>query len=71
MEHVLSAITVSEGQTTIDDLCGRFDINLKYIEWKFMEYIGISPKTFLRIVRFQNTIHKSEQYKDNLTDLSY
>ncbi|MCP4136046.1 MAG: AraC family transcriptional regulator [bacterium] len=71
MEGIIDEINGSYGQVTVDDLCFAFDLNAKSIERKFSEYIGVPPKTFLRIVRFQSVLQKYNSFHGSLTSLGY
>lgn len=65
----------------IDQNCGLINIETiasfaclsrKQYERTFADYIGSSPKQFLRIVRFQNTLREKQKNRNiNLTELAY
>ncbi len=67
---IMSFIRESRGMITVDTICDRFSINAKYLERRFSEYIGMPPKSFLRIVRFQNALDTYNRASGSLTDLS-
>lgn len=71
VNSIISSIRDSRGMITVDMICHRFDINSRFLERRFSEYIGMPPKSFLRIVRFQNVLHSYHHCKGSLTDLSY
>ena len=58
---------------SVKDFCGRFGINIKYLERLFSKYTGVSPKVFSRITRFQRVSREMLYYRnyDNLTELAY
>jgi AraC-like DNA-binding protein len=70
VSRVISEIKESGGDITIDAICHMFDINSRYLERRFGDYIGMSPKNFLRVVRFQNVLHRYDKHGGTLTDLS-
>jgi AraC-like DNA-binding protein len=70
VSRVISAIKESRGDITIDAICHMFDINSRFLERRFGDYIGMTPKSFIRIVRFQNVLHRYDTNRGSLTDLS-
>lgn len=68
----VSLINQSKGVINIDLLASKACLGRKQFERIFLYNIGISPKQFLKIVRFQNTINeKSKDKSISLTDLTY
>jgi AraC-like DNA-binding protein len=57
-------ITRSRGQKTVDQIADSLNVSRRHLERRFTEYIGIPPKLFSKIIRFQNarTILKSKQH---------
>ncbi|WP_055667283.1 helix-turn-helix domain-containing protein [Desnuesiella massiliensis] len=53
----LDYIYQKKGQITVNEICETMDTSLKMLHRKYNKIIGISPKTFCRIVRFQNTLY--------------
>jgi AraC-like DNA-binding protein len=51
----LHLILKHQGNIRIDELKTHLDVHYKTLERKFKTYVGLSPKTFARIVRFKNT----------------
>jgi AraC-like DNA-binding protein len=51
----LQVILQQQGNLRIDALTEHLDVHYKTLERKFKIYVGLSPKTFARIVRFKNT----------------
>ena len=47
----------SKGNITVKDISDREVISERQIRRIFNNWIGINPKTFCKIVRFQNTIN--------------
>lgn len=70
INSVISAIKESRGDITIDAICHMFSINSKFLERRFSDYIGMTPKSFIRIVRFQNVLDRYDKCSGSLTDLS-
>lgn len=68
----VSLINNSNGLINIEALSSSACLSRKQYERTFAEYIGSSPKQFLRTVRFQNTLREKQRNKSmNLTELAY
>lgn len=65
-------INNSKGQVNIDRLASRVCLSRKQFERVFLQQVGISPKQFLKIVRFQNALRQKATRQDcSLTELAY
>ncbi|WP_036382306.1 helix-turn-helix domain-containing protein [Muricauda sp. MAR_2010_75] len=63
-------IKAKKGEIRSNTLAAHFNINYKKMERLFQFYMGIAPKTYIRIIRFNATIHLRGQLTDlNLTQL--
>lgn len=51
-----SKIEAARGLVRIDDLCDESGISIRQVDRLFREHLGVRPKTFARIARFQNAI---------------
>jgi len=68
----VALINQSKGVIDIYTLSSTACLCRKQYERTFAEYIGSSPKQFLRTVRFQNTLHEKQRNKSiQLTELAY
>jgi AraC-like DNA-binding protein len=68
----LTRIRQEGGLVTVNSLADRACYSRKQFERKFSEYAGASPKQFLRIIRFQHSIHTKARHPEmSLTALSY
>lgn len=57
---------------TIEEFCSDYGVHKRTLERFFAKYIGASPKSFLKIIRFQKVIKKIEsKIYTSLTDLAY
>ncbi|MFW5830606.1 MAG: AraC family transcriptional regulator [Prolixibacteraceae bacterium] len=64
-------INAHSGKTDVEELAGRACLGRKQYERIFSECIGISPKRFLKIVRFQHSIFLKQQNSEiNFTHLA-
>lgn len=72
LSSVFSLINNLKGQVTIDVLARQACLSRKQFERVFASGVGVSPKRFLRIVRFQNALHQRQlNQKIRLTNLAY
>ena len=56
--QALQIILQQQGNLRIDALADHLDVHYKTLERKFKTYVGLSPKTFARVLRFKNTYKK-------------
>lgn len=61
MSHSLELIKKAKGMVDIDFLSQQACLSRKQFERLFSEHIGISPKQYLRIIRFQSALHNNSQ----------
>lgn len=67
-EHIIRR----HGQYRATDWMQRFHLSERQIERLFRQYVGLTPKTFARIVRFNHTIVCHQRQTGlRLTDLAY
>ena len=72
IEHVINLINQKRGVVNIDCLASEACFSRKQFERVFSQYVGTTPKQFLRTIRFQCSINeKSKNMSANLTDLTY
>ncbi len=72
IKKILCTILQNRGQITAADLSKSMFLSGKSLERKFSTFIGISPKQFIRIVRFQEVIKQfSDPDKKLLIERSY
>jgi len=65
-------IKAQKGLVRFDFLTNHFNVNYKKIERLFNHFLGVNPKTFIRIIRFNATIHvQSKASNISLTQLAY
>jgi AraC-like DNA-binding protein len=72
IRNSIELINQTRGIISIDALASAACLSRKQYERTFSDFIGTSPKQFLRIVRFQNAVNeKSKNRNTNLTTLTY
>lgn len=65
-------IASSSGQIKVKDLAGHAGISRRTLERIFLKEMGISPKMFIRLVRFHNAVDKLKRGRySTLTHLAY
>ncbi|TCO77919.1 helix-turn-helix domain-containing protein [Marinisporobacter balticus] len=70
--EVFDAFNQNINDLSINDFCKQYGINQRQIERIFNKYIGISPKLFYRINRFQETVNYFKKSNNNsFTSLAY
>jgi AraC-like DNA-binding protein len=63
--HFIRDIVSACGDIKVNDLCQQYKINKKYIERKFDESLGISPKKYADIIRFNALLHILGTHQSN------
>lgn len=72
MRHAVDLIRLTKGSIAIDFLASSSCLSRKQFERIFLSNIGISPKQFLKIIRFQNAIRlKQLNFHIGLTEIAY
>jgi AraC-like DNA-binding protein len=56
VDHALSIIAATAGQVAVGDLQSELGISTRHLERRFRERVGITPKAFCRVTRFQHAI---------------
>lgn len=70
--HNISIINQNNGNITPEQLASEACLSRKQHERVFKQMIGLSPKQFLKIIRFQYSIYAHQQFpNENLTELAY
>lgn len=72
VEYCVDALINSVGNSTIEQLSASLDIGQRQLERRFTAAVGISPKLFSRITRFQNILQliENKEFK-NFTTVAY
>jgi len=64
--------TIQGGCVNLPQMASRLNLSLRQLERKVIESVGLSPKEFSRIIRFQKSLFvKQHNLKISLTTLSY
>ena len=71
MHHCLNLIDYTRGSISIKELASQACLSRRQLERTFLDFVGMSPKQFLKIVRFQNILQtKSQNLDAPLTNVS-
>lgn len=73
LQAVINDMNASNGQACIRQLAKRNFTTLRQLERKFKKYVGLSPKEYLNIVRFQRALRaiRYSYRKRNLLDIAF
>lgn len=72
MQFAITRIIQSKGGIAMKDLQTELQLSERSFERKFKQYVGVSPKLFSRISRFQASLNELRFGRhDKLTDLAY
>ncbi len=72
IQDIVKYIIQTKGVLSIETLMMSVDISRRQFERRFIHHVGMSPKVFSRIIRFQNTLRYSPTAKiRNLTSLAF
>ncbi len=65
VEHALKLIENSKGRIKAQDIAYDVCLGIKQFERTFSKYVGVNPKKFASIVRFQNVIQMKRKHKNS------
>ena len=72
IQRAVNLINLAKGDLKIEDLASESFLSRKQFERTFSDFVGTSPKQFLKIVRFQNAIFEKSQHAElNITEIAY
>jgi len=72
INHIVELIKKTCGNVNINQMASEACLSRKQFERIFAEHVGISPKQYLKIIRFQYALfQKQKNLNMNLLDLSY
>lgn len=65
VEHALKIIENSKGQIKTQDIAHEVCLGIKQFERTFSKYVGINPKKYASIARFQNVIQMKRKHDNS------
>jgi len=63
-KHMITRIIESKGQLKVKELAYDIGYSERHINHRFVEYFGISPKVFSKIIRFQYVLNKLNEFNN-------
>jgi AraC-like DNA-binding protein len=61
VDYVIQKIIQSQGNISINSICRSLDLSRQHLARLFQEYVGIRPKQFARVIRFQALLKNVRQ----------
>ncbi|MVN91501.1 helix-turn-helix domain-containing protein [Mucilaginibacter aquatilis] len=66
LEDVLGIVMLYKGQVSVDHLSKKTRVNYKWLERNFKNYIGLTPKEYIRLQRFMHAyLHLNNSHDGN------
>jgi AraC-like DNA-binding protein len=56
VDYVIQKIMGSQGNISINSICSSLGLSRQHLARLFQEYVGIGPKQFARVIRFQSLL---------------
>jgi len=71
--NAVQMVRSCHGQITVNELAKQLGSNIRTIERIFLDRVGLTPKKFIRLIRFQYALQKIQRNDSftNLADLAY
>lgn len=67
---ITNIINASKGLISIKQILAQDDLNYKFVERLFKKHVGLTPKVYCRVIRFNNAFGLLNKHY-NLTDIAY
>jgi len=71
VEAAVQYIFEKHGMVTVKDLCELVGVGERQLENLFKKYVGLSPKFYARLIRFNYIFELVQQNNNNWSDLAY
>ena len=71
MDQAIEQIFQTNGTVPMSELCKRLFINERQLQRLFQKYIGLSPKFYARIIRFNYIFRLLEEGRNSWTEITY
>lgn len=71
IDYAIERILKMNGMITVASLCSELSVSERYIEQIFQKYIGLSPKFYTRIIRFNYIFQLVKDKATNWADVVY
>lgn len=64
MQIIINRMTASGGRVTVQELCNDYKVSRQYIYRMFRDRIGLNPKTFGKLIRFNRVLGLLKKDRD-------
>lgn len=72
IRHCIHAIKANPCDISVRQLCHNFHITERQLERKFQEYIGVSPRHYIKLSHFKEALKRiTNTTPDKLSDIAY
>ena len=71
VSEIVQAIIQTKGKLTLDELSSKSSFSKRSIERYFKKAVGLSPKHYIRIIRFSQIFHHVQAHKNDWSDIAY
>lgn len=62
--YAFDAVLSSHGQVKVSELCNKLNVSRQYFHHYFKDKIGLSPKSYARIIRLRHAVDIIYEHKD-------
>ncbi|MEK6478801.1 helix-turn-helix transcriptional regulator [Catalinimonas sp. 4WD22] len=69
IDEAIFLIRISKGNISMSDLSAKLRVSSRTIQRKFLEAVGISPKAYCNVIRFNNAFSQLITYQKNIQDI--
>jgi AraC-like DNA-binding protein len=72
-QNAISLIDARDGLIKVGEIAESLNVSIRTLERKFNDFLGFSPKMFVRLVRFQKVMEalQSKSTTGSLSDIVY
>ena len=70
LKHAVALAHVSKGQCAVDRLAEVAGVSARQLDRLMLQHVGVTPKLFLRLRRFQNVMAQAQSTYRNWADLA-
>lgn len=71
VDDFIKTVNSFSGIVSIKNFCDNYGVHKSTLEKRFKEYVGISPKSYCKIIRFKNALHQIHSSNSPLTQIGY
>jgi AraC-like DNA-binding protein len=71
VKSALTQINLKEGYLDLEKIANQYNISSRYLNKLFVQNLGVSPKQYHQIIRFQQSLQLLNKGADSLTTIAY